>query len=523
MSTPVGGDLSIEEHAISDASTSSPLCDEDWIRFQCNTSVARDREYVIEADMRGCGPGARPVLEAYGPFSIRDFWGGGPLPAPSVPPTVSATDLGDPQTLCTAASVGDRWHGEGFASLAVLARLSQYFVRVRPWRDDPAAPDPSLRNYGDHAGPYALRYKHGLFSRVAGVGRVQTAVEISREMIADSAVAADSSGTFGHAVVVASGWNYADGLAGSALAGQMKVPLLLTSPTSLSASAAVEIERLQPETIYVLGGSAAISNTVYRQLAAYTQSASDVIRLAGWNRVATSYRIADEVYKRRGGEPLRGAFIVNGWAFPDALAASPMAALNEMPILSTHGGSLDQVTEQAIRDFGIRDVIIVGGSAAVAPAVESRLVKLLGASHVRRKQGATRYETAKEFAVWAAAMRSRSTSTEGYRVGTAGSPSLMQALHPENVAVASGQDFPDALAAGVWCGRAQAPLLLTQPDSLSPYIYSSTHRTPTGTTDYSTDVTAQTGAGMMRSYLIGGEAAVGKHVLVDLDRAAGLP
>jgi putative cell wall-binding protein len=88
-------------------------------------------------------------------------------------------------------------------------------------------------------------------TRLAGTDRYATATTIARA-------------TFGAAasLYVASGVDFPDALAGGPAAGATGVPLLLSKPTSLPASTAAELGRLQPPTIKILGGTAAVSQEV---------------------------------------------------------------------------------------------------------------------------------------------------------------------------------------------------------------------------------------------------------------------
>ena len=323
--------------------------------------------------------------------------------------------------------------------------------------------------------------------------------------------------------MIANGWNYPDGLAGSALAGALNAPLLLTAPRALSPATAAEIDRLRPRKVFILGGTSAVYQAVEDALELLpTGAPATVTRISGSDRVATAKEIARKLYNDGGGTGIGPAFIVNGWAFPDALSAAPLASLNHAPVLLTHTTGLDLATRNAIIDYGVTDVVIVGSTAAVNGLVESQLVALLdGADHVRRVQGANRYETSAEFAAWASGLRTTS-GDEPPRVGTVAYPDMFQALHPNIIGVASGQNFPDALSGGVWAGKSQAPLLLTLPLQMSPYIYSTNaHEAVPGRDDYWTEVFTATGKGFERSYLFGGPPAVSNDTYYDLDSITG--
>ena len=63
-------------------------------------------------------------------------------------------------------------------------------------------------------------------------------------------------------VMVATGRNFPDALAGSAAAGNLAMPVLLVETDSIPASTLSEIDRLNPQKIFVLGGPAVVSDAV---------------------------------------------------------------------------------------------------------------------------------------------------------------------------------------------------------------------------------------------------------------------
>ena len=66
----------------------------------------------------------------------------------------------------------------------------------------------------------------------------------------------------------------------------------------------------------------------------------------------------------------------------DALAAGPLAAKKNAPILLTEGNQLTAVTKTTLQDLGVKNVIIVGGTGVIKQAVEDS-IKALGISTSR--------------------------------------------------------------------------------------------------------------------------------------------
>lgn len=490
--------------------------DQDWFYFDVS---ARDidplvKDYLIEAHTRDSF--VDPVVEVYGPTKVASLT--------ATPPDqlvdgggigLTDYDVGNPQ--CVAANDSGLWYAGYSASTSFTPRQpGRYFVRVRPAFYD--FTDPPERGYLDSAGSYTLRLKVGQFTRLAGSGRVQTAVEMSKERYADNELSLIQDES---AVVIANGWNYPDALAGSTLAGAVNGPLLLTHPDYLDPDVHDEIVRLGAQRAFILGGTAALNASVEASLVKLL-GRDNVIRVKGDNRVQTAAAIAARAATEASDTGLglsRVAFVANGWSFPDALAASPMAAWNIAPILLTHSGSLDPDALKAIRTLGITDVVILGSTSAVAGGVETALKHELGASHVARIGGGDRYETAKKFAVWATGDRGLSTS-----VGSA-FPLPDDELAPlewEHFGLAAGYNYPDALGGGAFTGLAGFPLLLNPQAGLSPWVLDLD-----GVKDsylhLSIDEPAGYAGSVGRSYIFGSDTVIAPGVWTYLDGVTGMP
>ena len=279
-------------------------------------------------------------------------------------------------------------------------------------------------------------------TEVAGADRFLTAVEASR-----MAYPVDGSVDI---VVLATAFNWPDALGGTALAGTVQGPLLLTPPDALPSAVAAEITRLAPKRVYVLGGTAAVSDDVLEAAKALT-SMDIATRLDGADRYETAIEIAAEVKAMRGSLYDGTAFVCTGADFPDALSAAPIAAANGWPIYLTPTDALPgDVADAMIRnDWGgnpSNHGYIIGGTAVVSTGVADTLdaSPFMG---FMRIWGPNRYATSAEVAT----------------VGFDGLGMLMS-----RPALTTGEDFPDALAGGVLQGNDCCPVLLTRGTSLSP-------------------------------------------------------
>ncbi len=257
-------------------------------------------------------------------------------------------------------------------------------------------------------------------ARAGGSNRYDTAVNLSQRLFPGTSTAP--------AVLIASGSVFSDGLTLGALASYMGAPLLLTMKDSVPTSVVNEISRLQPSVIYVAGGSLTVSDSVIEVLEGLAPS---VERLAGANRYQTAEAIAAKFPEGS------GAMIATGTNFPDALVASSASAKNGGggPVLLTNGSSINAEVERALSRLNPSEVTIVGGtwSASNLSKIESAAGKapvlLTG-----RDRYATSAAVAQHF------LPGRRTS----------------------IIFATGETFPDALAAVPASKAYNAPILLTK-------------------------------------------------------------
>ena len=267
--------------------------------------------------------------------------------------------------------------------------------------------------------------------RAAGANRVATAITASRWYWRSSETA-----------VVASAGDFPDALAAGALASQQDAPLLLTSGARLDADVAYRLKEMGAKRVWVMGGTAVLSSRIDSDLRALGLT---VTRVAGANRFATAADAA-----RRAGAPGReatlalGSHVDPGRAWPDAVAAGALSATPQrLPTLLTRTDRLPAETAQTLKDLGIRTVWILGGEAAVTKRVEQAVAQL--GITVRRLAGDTRYGTSIA-AVTEARRRHGSSQTQ--------------------LVIASGANYPDALAGAAVAARRDSPMLLVPPCGL---------------------------------------------------------
>jgi hypothetical protein len=125
--------------------------------------------------------------------------------------------------------------------------------------------------------------------------------------------------------------------------------------------------------------------------------------------------------------------------FADALAASPMSFAKHFPSLLTTTASLSSSARAALSDLAIKQVVIVGGPAAVSDAVANE-VHGMGIA-VQRIGGQDRTDTAGKVA--------------DFELASLG-------FTPTSVELVRGDLFPDSLTGGAAAGLGVTPVVLTE-------------------------------------------------------------
>jgi putative cell wall-binding protein len=185
----------------------------------------------------------------------------------------------------------------------------------------------------------------------------------------------------------------------------------------------------------VLGSNAVVSNATKAALATYATSGW-VRRLAGSTRYETAAAISADTFAP--GVPV--AYVATGANFPDALAGTPPAGSQGGPVLLTALTELPAAVAAELDRLNPGRIVILGGTTAVSNGVATQLDAYTAGS-VTRLSGSDRYATA--VVVSSASFSSADT-----------------------VYIATGANFPDALAGGPVAGRDDVPLLLVPAGAL---------------------------------------------------------
>ena len=280
-------------------------------------------------------------------------------------------------------------------------------------------------------GNVSLELRSLTSTRLAGADRYATAAAVSQRAFPTAA----------GAVVVVNGNSFADALSAGPLANDLFGTLLLVTCTSIPEVTRAEIDRLNPTSIYIVGGTGVVSSAVEEQLRPYAANPNFVYRIAGADRYATSRAVVDFM-----GPGLNNLMIATGRNFPDALAAVPAAnAFGVGALLLVDGArtSLDSATRTLLADRNTADFWVVGGTGAVSAPLVADIQTI---APVTRLSGADRYATSV-----AVAFQFFVQSDDAY--------------------LANGSGFADALAAGPVAALGRAPVYLTRSTCIPTVVY----------------------------------------------------
>ena len=324
--------------------------------------------------------------------------------------------VGDNQQWAFSKPIGSipAWENHSLSDLLTAAGdyiVIGYGIQADPGND---ATVTSIK-WGDQV----VRFWNPAVNRIAGSDRYDTSAQVAQAAFPTTAPV----------VFIASGIGFADALSAAAPAAKLGGPLLITAPGSLPNSIKTEITNLHPSTIYIVGGTGAVSDTVAQQL---QPLATTVTRLAGTDRFDTARKVIAVAFPS-----LQKVYVAGGFNFPDALSASAAAGAAGIPVLLVNGTktSLDPATTSFLADRGADAFTVIGGAGVMSSGIAGQLTDL---GPVKRINGADRYAT------------SRLLNADAFTSNT-------------SAYVASGVEFPDALSGAVLAAVHGAPLYLVSP------------------------------------------------------------
>ena len=159
----------------------------------------------------------------------------------------------------------------------------------------------------------------------------------------------------------------------------------------------------------------------------------NVKRIQGMHRYETAASIADSAFTTSD-----RAVLVSGNNFADALTAGNLA--DHAPIFLAEKADMMQRTINTMRSLDVKEVVIIGGEKSVPKSVEERLKR--ENFKVIRIAGRNRYETSTKLA------------------------KQLKAKNKDNVVLANGEKFADALSAAPYAVQKKQTLVLTDGKTL---------------------------------------------------------
>lgn len=180
--------------------------------------------------------------------------------------------------------------------------------------------------------------------RLAGADRFATAVAVAHAL-------GDPT-----TVLLATGTNFPDALAGGAAAADSGAALLLTDGSSLPAATRAYLGGRPQDAVYALGGPAAAADP----------SATPVV---GADRYATAAMVAGRFYPAP-----NGVALASGTDFPDALSGGVMAAMRGWPVLLSDPSGLTPAADSYVKGTpSVSAADVFGGTAAMSETAAGQL------------------------------------------------------------------------------------------------------------------------------------------------------
>lgn len=215
--------------------------------------------------------------------------------------------------------------------------------------------------------------------RLGGEAREETAAAVADEVV--RLVPRPGGGTPRVAILATRG-DWADAVTAGAIAARHGTPVLLTDPGSLHPATAEALRRLDLDGLYVVGGTAVVSEATAAsaaRAAGVHEDAAD--RLAGGERGATAVAVAHELIGLDGPPPLVVAVnLRRADGFAHVLSASSLVGSEGgvfVPVDGEGGTELGSPARDLVRGLGI-DGVLAGGPDLLGDDTARVLADLLG-------------------------------------------------------------------------------------------------------------------------------------------------
>ena len=279
------------------------------------------------------------------------------------------------------------------------------------------------RNDSGGSGGSANVDENGVWKRLAGWGHFDTMVQVVGEGWKNG---------FGKTVVVATSNGYWDALSAAGIAGLNGSPVLITGRDALDHRTASELRRLRPSRVIVIGGPSAVSESAFAEIAA--AAGVTPVRVFGQTMTDTAATANERFFAKRSSI----AILATSHGFHDALSAAPVSYAKHYPIfLVENRNVISDHTISAMKECGIKQVIVAGGASVISDALLAELSRY-GITLKKRLSGWDYYDTSREIALWA----------------------IRNGMSASRMGVATSYDYYDALCGAALCGKNKSVLVL---------------------------------------------------------------
>jgi putative cell wall-binding protein len=180
--------------------------------------------------------------------------------------------------------------------------------------------------------------------RIAGETRYETARRVAEKMNNPSQTA-----------MVVYGYNFPDALAAASIASKNGFPILLTASNVVPEDTKQVLKGISKT--YAIGGNSVISDDVFRALPAPK-------RVGGETRYETAANLIREFQLQP-----HTIFFANGWAYPDALAGSVLAAKKGANLLLVEKNGVPDATQAILDQHQVQNFVILGGPDVISATV----------------------------------------------------------------------------------------------------------------------------------------------------------
>lgn len=322
----------------------------------------------------------------------------------------------------------DGWHVNSIG----VVRHNPYHYNIGVLTHDSSSSGTQSRQVSTIEGVSRIVHRNrvSLFETAARQRLVRRAGADAYETSATISAAAFTAGR--PVAYVTTGENVTDALAAAPLAARRSAPLLLTRKSSLPASVARELTRLRPTEIVVVGGPLAVSDGVVATLRQYATS-DKVTRLAGATRYDTSALVSRSSYP----SGASSVILVPAAAWALGLPVPPAARKIGAPALMTASGGLSTSVQDEIARLQPSRIVVIGSESSISRAAVADARAVAPGATAERWYGSNRYATA-------AAISRKSGLSSSFRAY-----------------VATGENFPDALAVAPLAALRGSPVLLS--------------------------------------------------------------